>query len=645
MLRTLSWTAPRAILLVSGLIAADAACRRTFDERPVPALASAPDLETRFDTLRARWMRADSKGRAELRAEFAALVIELDKRDDGLEPLARAYLALTWLDAGVPAAAEAVARPLVDGPPGVPNDLGALVKGAAARRLGRPHEAIELLRPLIGKMIDGFARPLLYEEICESFLDEGRYEEAIAYAEGWLRSASGAEKPQVRAAVLRVLGRVPEAVLLRVLEADAVAPPEARHSPEMTMILTARLEGASGPTVVGDAGEGSDGGAKVALADAAPIALPVGPTVLPVRFDPRTFALLIPMTATGWGTQAGAIARAAAAVASPALATVLHADAGVPGAPGALEHRLTVLDSGGTALSMARAFEAAEREGAGVVIGGLFDAEANALAALAQARRVPTVLLRRPSAPPSVPPGEKQAWIAIGPSLDEEEKATRAFAQASASEQSEMVVVQPWPVPGDDSPPPTDLRSARCDAQPKLAGATAFPIAEWQARKVATILVLGDARCARRLADEVVAAKKATFRPTLVLGPSALELAHVPLLLPRTVVGAGLLPADDAAPQPLRALWKDQGAPVGFFGALGHDAAILAATALPGDLMPATDAAAMQKARAVTLARLAVAKAELWTSASPGPNASGSVPQSTRVRAVGAGAALTPTWL
>jgi len=643
-LRTLSSAAPRAILLVSGLLAADAACRRAYDERPIAALSSAPELEARFDSIRARWIVADSKGRAGLRPELAALVIELDKRDDGLEPLARAYLALSWLDAGVPAAAEAVARPLVDGPAGVPNDLGTLVKGAAARRLGHPREAIDLLRPLIGKLIDGFARPLLYEEICESFLDEGRFEEAIAYAEGWLRSAGGAEKKDVRAAVARVLARVPDAVAMRVLEADAVAPPEAKHSPDMTMILTERLEnGAGGTDTVGaDGGSVSEVGPQVATSDAAPTPpIPIATVILPVRFDPRTIALIVPISSIGWGANASAIVRAAAAVASPALAAAMHADAGIAGTPNPLEHRLAVLDSGGSALGAARAFDAAEREGAGVVIGGLLDAESNVLAALAQQRRIPTVLLRRPSAPPIVPSGEKQSWISVGPSLDEETKATLAIAQGASTD---VVIVEPWPVPGDTSPPPIDPKRARCDAQPKLAGATAFPVAAWQAKKIPVIVVLGDARCARKVADEIVTIK-GPWRPTLILAPSALELAHVPLPLPRTIVGAGLLPADDGAPSALRVLWKDQGGPVGFFGGLGHDAAALAAAALPGDLLPATELSALQKARATTTTRLMASKAELWTSASNGPGSSGSVPLVTRVRPVPAGSAVSPSWL
>ncbi|MBI2394607.1 MAG: hypothetical protein HYV09_33870 [Deltaproteobacteria bacterium] len=639
---TLSATALAAIGAIGSLVAVGA-CRRAADERPVAALSSSSELDARFDRIRARWIEADTAGRAALRADLAALVIELDKRGDGLEPLARAFLALSWLDSGVPAAAEAVSRPLVDGPPGVANDLGTLVKGAAARRLGRAREAIDLLRPLIGKLLDPFARPLLYEEITEAFLDDGNYEEALAYAEGWLRSATGAEKKEVRAAVARVLRRVPEAVLIRVLETDALAPPEARRSPEMRVILAAAVDKSGGGTAEEPSAAPTDGGTTAAKADAAPTPapMPIPTTFLPVRFDPKTIALIVPTSANGYGASASAVVRAAAAVASPSLATSLHGDAGVGlGAPVALDHRLAVLDSAGTTLGTTRALDAAEREGAGVVIGGLTEAESSTLASLAQQRRIPTILLRRPSAPPALAAGEKQVWITLGPSSDEEAKATIATAQAAIAD---AAIVEPWPFPGDTAPPPTDPMRARCDAQPKLAGASTFPVAAWRAKKVSAVVVLGDARCARRVADEIVATTP-PWRPTLIVAPSALELAHVTLPLPRTIVGVGLLPADDAAPGPLRALWKDQGGPVGLWNALGHDAAALAAAALPGDLTPATDTAAMQKARATTLARLRAAKTDLWTSTAKGPDGSGAVAQQTRVRTVPAGSSVTPAW-
>lgn len=606
------------------------------------SLSSSAPIEERFDTIRARFIDATPAGRSAMGPEINALMIELGKKGDGLESIARAYLAMSFLYAGVPVAAEATTRPLIDGPPGVANDLGTLVKGAAARKLGRPREAIELLRPLIGKLIDPFARPLLYEEITESFLDEGRWDDAIVYAEGWLRSATGSEKKETRLAVARVLKRIPEAVALRVLEGDTTAPPEAKHSNELVVILSNNIDEGNAAIAALDAG--GDGAVGLLEDGAAAPAPPAPPTTIvltamPVRFDPRTIAVLVPSSAAGYAIASTAVVRAAAAVATPGLSFQLG-DAGPSDAPNSLDalaHRLAVLDTGGTPLGVARALDAAEREGAGVVIGGVTEADANALAATAQVRRIAAVLLRRPSKVPPLAPGERQTWIALGGTLADDNKAALVAGNVEAA------IVDPWPEPGTN--PPHDPLRARCDAVPKVAGQTAFPIAEWRTRKIATVIILGDARCAKRVAEEILAAPNPPYRPTLILAPSSLELAHVVLPLARTVIGVGILPAGDNAPASLRALWHDQSSPVGFFGGLGHDAAVLAAAALPGDLAATTETAALQKARALTVTRLLAAKGQLWTTTATSVGGGGVIAPIFVTRTVSAGSALTPTWL
>lgn len=636
------------VLALPGLFVASA-CRRVADERPVASLASSPETEARFDAIRTRWTDASSKVRAGMRPELEALLIDVARRGDGLEPIVRAYLAMAWLDAGVPAAAEAVARPLVEGRPGVPNDLATLVKGASARRLGRARESIDLLRPLVGKLIDPFARPMLYEEITEAHIDDERWEDALVYAEGWLRSATPAERLAVRAAVQRVLRRIPEPVVLRLLEAEANAPPEARHSADLILALAARLEEAQGQVAGStDGAPAGDAGAASPTPEAPVITGDAGAPVLSAlvslpRFDPRTIALLVPTSAPGWAPIASAIVRAATGVTAPTLATALHGDAG-PDASSALNvppvgHRLLVFDTGGTAAGAVAALDAAERDGAAVVVGGAIDAEASALVAAARPKRIPVVLLRRAGGAID-PKGEKPTWISVGPSLDDEEQATVAIAKAVASE---VAIVEPWPDPGTTPEPPTDPMRWRCDASPKVAGGTAFPIAAWKAKKVSAIVVLGDARCARRIAVEL-ATSPGAFRPAFVLGPGALDLAHEPIPFARTVLGAGALPADDLAPQDLRTLWIDQGAPVSWWNGLGHDAAALAASALPGDLLPVTETAKLQQARTTTANRLLAAKASLWTTTAKGPAANGVVPRTTSMRAFAPGAAAHPAW-
>lgn len=637
MRQRLRWTLAAATLLALPV------CRRSSEDRPVVSLASTPESEAEFGTIALEWSR-DPKTRAALRPRLARLVDKLAKSGDGLEPLARAYLAIAWLDEGVPAAAEATARPLVEGPPGVAADLGTLVKGAAARRLGRPAEALTLLRPLVGKIIDPFAQPLLYEELVEACLDEGRYEDAIVYAEGWLRGAGVNDQGATRAAVARALRRLPSKVAADLWEQNRAAPPELRYSPDLLLILQDRAE--QGESASLDAGPladapPEDAAKPVAVAfDAGSLApADLGPAT---RFDPRAVAFLLPTTEPGLGAPSASIARAAAAILEPGLTAPFPspsggdagADAKAPGVTsgvGSSKHRLGVFD---TSIGVAKAFELAEKQGAGVVVGGLLPAEADALAILAQQRRVPTILLRPPTTPPPLGAGEKRQYVVLGPSIGDE----RTWA-AELAPPGLVVRVEPIGSPLPKEP------DARCDASPKVAGGLSFPVDLWRDKKVTAILVLGDARCAQRVADDLKAKGSAGHRPTLVLGLAALEHAYTSIDLPRVVVGAGLVPATDGAPPLLRLLWKDQGGPVGWFGALGHDAATLALSALPGDLLETSDPVQIQKNRATTTTRLAAATGALWTTTDKGPGPNGVVGRVPSVRTLAAGQALVPSWL
>lgn len=613
-------------------------CRRAADERPIAALASTPESEAEFGAIVQEWSR-DPKARALLRPRLAVLVAKLGKSGDGLEPLARAYLAVAWLDEGVPAAAEATARPLVEGPPGVPADLGTLVKGAAARRLGRSAEALTLLRPLVGKIIDPFAQPLLYEELVEACLDEGRYEDAIVYAEGWLRSAPAADQGATRASVARVLTRLPSKVAAELWEQNRIAAPELRYSPDLLMILQDRAD--QGESASLDAGEGDakekdkDKEPKVTTTVDGGYAMPVdlGPAT---RFDPRAVAFLLPTSQPGQGTPSAAITRAASVVLEPSLTSPFASkdggvDAPAPKGVGSAKHRLGIFD---TSIGVTKAFELAEKQGAGVVVGGLIESEADTLALLAQQRRVPTILLRPPRTPPILAPGEPRHYVVLGPSLAAELAWTLGVAPAGTIARVEPVY----------APPPKEL-DARCDASPKVAGGLSFPVELWREKKVVAVVILGDSRCAERVAEDLKPKAGATWKPTLVLGLGAMEQAYTVFELPRVVIGVGLLPMVDDVPPLARLLIQDQGSPIGYFGGLGHDAAKLALSALPGDLLETTDPPVIQKNRATTLARLVAATGELWTTSDKGPGTTGQVGRVPRVKNVAAGHALHPTWL
>ena len=634
-------------------------CGSTARETPVVSLATSPAAETRFSSVRMRWISATKQERAAMRTELTEIEQWLEKTDDGLEPIARAYLAVAWLDADVPNAAEAVARPLYQGPPGVTHDLGVLVQGIALRRTGHAKEAIVVLQPIVGKLIDPFARPLLDEEMTEALIDEGRYDEAIAFTQAWLRAGATTDRKALHENVARVLNRIPIDVARRTIDAQRTSKGTAGYSPELILILSARLDDVDqelietdgGLALVGDGGKAFDASGIDFNGDAGSmVTLP-----LPVRFDPRAIALLVPTSAPGQGAAATASIRGATSVFSALSAlTPTKADAGPTDpkkplfgpdssvlAPSAAAHHLGVFDTAGTAAGMLRAIDAAERDGAAVVIGGATDLEANVLALLAQTKHLPTILLRAPTAPPKIAATDRTFYVVLGGSTADDAKLTMA---AAATVPGVQAVVEAYPeTPALAKVVSTDPLRTRCDAAPETASGTAFPIAAWRTKKVSAVVVLGDAFCAERVAQEL-AATKPPYRPQLVLGPSAMVLIHETLPLARTVVGAGQLPADDAAPADLRALWIDQRAPVGWWAAFGHDAATLALSATPGDLLPTLEADEIQKARLTTLDRLTRAKGVLWSTDAKGV-ASLAVPRTTFVRSVGAGGAWHPAWL
>src|SRR5262249_48899281 len=106
------------------------------------------------------------------RAERAKLEPNLDwfvanYPNDGLAPLARVYLALIAVDRNDHAKAEALVGDVLRGPPGSAHDLAELVQAAIVAKAGNPSQAFERLLPLVGKLIDPYARALFDESIVE----------------------------------------------------------------------------------------------------------------------------------------------------------------------------------------------------------------------------------------------------------------------------------------------------------------------------------------------------------------------------------------------------------------------------------------------------------------------------------------------
>jgi hypothetical protein len=231
--------------------------------------------------------------------------------------------------------------------------------------------------------------------------------------------------------------------------------------------------------------------------------------------------------------------------------------------------------------------------------------------------------------------------VVIGPSAADESTTTLAAASDSPGPQA---IVDRYPEAMDPaaSSVASDPLRARCDAAATTVSATAFPIAAWHAQKVRTVVVLGDAHCASRVAAELSSAP-AAFRPRLVAGLSGLEIVYDDLPMARTTIRAGAVPARDDAPASLRELWAAQG-PVGWWGALGHDGAALAMAALPADVAVVVDPAGVQARRAAAWDRLLQARVELWSTSATGLAGATTLARTGAPLSVGASTRWRPKW-
>lgn len=147
---------------------------------------------------------------------------------DGLVPLARAYLAHVALDLGDGATADRQIRLVTDavaqaggqpGALGTAGDLAVVARGRRLRQLGQHDAAYRLMLPLVGKLIDPWARAILSEQTAIAAIDAGYEYEAFAYMDNWLREAQDEERPAVRARVLEQLARTSRPALEATLRA------------------------------------------------------------------------------------------------------------------------------------------------------------------------------------------------------------------------------------------------------------------------------------------------------------------------------------------------------------------------------------------------------------------------------------------
>lgn len=211
---------------------------------PLARIGSSPEAQTAFASLQRQW---DSKERLDAR--------ELEDRlrryasqysGDPLVPVVHAYLAILLAEQARASEATALVNLYAREPPGSTRDLFDVVKAYVLRRGGHAPEALALLQPLAGKLIDGAARALLLEELALSALEAHADYEAIGYFDAWLVGTSGPDHERARARVQELIVRLPRIVLESSYQAmrksDAsITGKSAGYSKEMRALVAERL--------------------------------------------------------------------------------------------------------------------------------------------------------------------------------------------------------------------------------------------------------------------------------------------------------------------------------------------------------------------------------------------------------------------
>jgi hypothetical protein len=610
----------RALLCLAILGGARGCATGTTETKPVPSLAFSTGAALAFEKIRDAWVHGTEP--ATLRRDIDAFVAAYPK--DGLVTIARLYLVLSL--ASPPQdwpRAEAILKAMPEPPPGTAHDLFLVAQAKDRRHHHDPDGAFDLLRPLVGKMVDTTARGLLEEEVSLDALEANRSYEAIAYMDAWLRGASEEARDSVRAKVAKVLMQLPEQALMGSLRGMRATGGSHGYGKEIQRLVAQRLadialdrgdptlarwlldpSAGSSPSIGGDAG--------VALGELATSKRGLG------NVAGRTLGLVLPTDSPELRDAAADVARG--------MAWALELPRTNPkGGDGV---RLVTGDDSGESERLIASLEEIAGEGASIIVTGLDGASADRAIEWAEPKGIALVLLSPPGAAkagafsfvlgqPLRPvveallgavsrPGKRSL---VAPVVEGD--AVRAFVQGFSFDPSSAVASSTvWraPVP--------------CDVQSTRAGEPRFPVASWAAAGVHTWLLASSAECAGDVIHEV-GARAAGGVFALTLDAAGLTVHPGPGV--RVVAAAaGIVRPEGARPGDARqaeaqAMVQRLGGRSSFWAALGRDAGALARRALstlPEDTVTAEPDIAKRRREARDA--LAAARVKLWTTDAEG---------------------------
>ncbi len=597
------------VVLAIGVIGAACGGGRA-PARPTATLSNSTEAQVAFAPIVEGWSTQSRKGRAQLAQPLEAFLRAYPS--DGDATLARAYLAFLALDARDGARADAYLRSLeATTPPGSTRDLVTIARAEHERVIrGRPAVAFELLRPLVGKVVDPASRALLQEGVSLAAIEAHRDYEAIAYMDTWLANAAEEERAPVHAKVQAALAKLPPSVLegsLRAMRARGGASGYGREIERLVSERLAEIAVANGdPDMARWLLDPTAGTALLGDAEGALSALSTSHRG-ESRLDGRTVGLLLPTGSDDFRNEAADVMRG--------VAWALDLPRRNPTAGDAT--KLSTRDDAGDPERVVSTMAELAGEGAAVILAALDPRSADRAIEWGEAHAVPVIVLAVPATQ-----APRDFGFVVGEARAHELAALATALGAHGVTRAASVVAA-----GDDAEVPEAARAGLellppidCDVDPPRAGEPRFPVAAWKADHVSAWLVEGPAECARDVVGELASAGNAGL-VALVLEAADTRVRSAKLRL--MAAAAGVVPratlADATRDAELASYATRRGSAPSWWTALGRDAAALAragVAALPLDL--STDVAEVTRRRSAVKAAIASAKLHLWTTDASG---------------------------
>lgn len=538
--------------------------------------------------------------------------------NDGAVPLAKVYLAFALIQEGALLQADGLLATLEELKEGATRDLATVARARSLRLHGAPQSALDILRPLVGKVVDDADREVFLEELALTAIAAHDDYEALAYLDAWLRGVGEDDRDRVRGKIAQILETLPRNVLeqtYRTMRSRGVA---SGYTTDTQKLVAARLSRIAVDTndaalarwlldVSGTSAVATGGDAGVELGELASSRRGLS------MVSGKSVGLLLPTRTSELRDEAADVVRGVSwALDLPRRA---GADGGV---------RLVTREDGADDAATRAAMDELAGEGASVILAGFDRISADRASAWSEQSGVPVLLLAAPNASrmPKTTAfviGERteREVAMLGEALVRHNVKTAAYvidtsedeAAGRAAEAAGLVLL-----------PPT-----RCNVPLSEAGKPRFPVEAWSASGAQGWLVSGPAQCARDVLRDVkglLAKKPPPDRSERVIAVT-LEAGVTPSDVPRGIIvlsaSAGLVPIlatrpEEAHEEDVRNFIDRFGVRPSYWTALGRDAGALASAALAPLPPDATsDPKAVTQRRAIVQAGLLGARLRFWT--------------------------------